>query len=182
MKKLFVAFDLPVSIRKGLTSLQPGSGAGIRLVNQDQMHVTLYFIGDAKLDPIRTALDSVIGKTFSLTMQGLGQFRTSSRKTVLWAAIKESSQLNELRETIASVLHNHGVQKESKSYTPHVTLARCNPQAPAIIIDKFMKQNNNLDLPEFEINKFGLYTSTIINKLLVYTLEKSYLLNNARNN
>lgn len=182
MKKLFVALDLPVSIRKGLTSLQPGPGADIHLVNQDQMHVTLYFIGDAKLDPIRTALDSVIGKTFSLTMQGPGQFRTSSKKTVLWAAIKESSQLNQLRETIASVLHNHGVQKESKPYAPHVTLARCSPQTPAIVINKFLQQKNSPVLPEFQVTKFGLYSSTIINKLLVYTLEKSYRLNNAQHN
>jgi len=182
MKKLFVALDLPVSIRKRLTAVQPEPGTGIHLVNPDQLHVTLYFIGEAKLDPIRTALESVIGKTFSLTLEGLGQFRTSSRKTVLWAAIKESSQLNELHEAIASVLRHQGAQKESKPFAPHVTLARCSPQTPATIIDKFTRQKNDLDLPEFEITKFGLYTSTIVNKLLVYTLEKSYLLNNAQNN
>ena len=178
MKKLFVALDIPDSMSKELTAVQPEPGTGIRLVNPDQMHVTLYFIGDARLEPIRTALDSVIGQTFPLTMQGLGKFCTSSRKTVLWAAIKKSSQLNELHDTIASVLHDQGVQKEIKPYRPHVTLARCSAGTPTAIINNFLKQKDNLDLPEFQVTKFGLYTSTVVNNLLVYTLEKSYFLNN----
>ena len=177
MKKLFVALNIPVSIRKELTAVQPRPGSGIRLVNPDQMHVTLYFIGDAELAPIRTALDSVIGRTFSLAIQGLGQFRTSNSKTVLWAAIKESSQLNELHETIASILHDQGVQKETKPYTPHVTLARCNSGTATDVIDKFLAQYSDTGLPEFQITKFGLYTSTVVNNFLVYTLEKSYRLN-----
>ena len=158
--------------------MQPGPGSGIRLVDPDQMHVTLYFIGDAELEPIHTALETVTGNTFSITIQGPGQFRTSNHKTVLWAAIKESPQLSELHETIASVLQDQGVQKETKPYTPHVTLARCNSGTATDVIDKFLAQNSDTGLPEFQVTEFGLYTSTVVNNLLVYTLEKSYFLNN----
>lgn len=180
MIKLFVALDLPASIKETLTAVQPKAEPHIRLVDPAQMHITLYYIGDADLAQTLKTLDQVNGDVFQLTIQELGKFQTTHGKTILWAGVQATPQLHQLHQNIASILHSQGVQKETGPYTPHVTLARCGSRTSTDVIETFLKKAAMIKLTTVQITDFGLYTSTIINNMLVYTLEQSYCLKKSR--
>ncbi len=50
MPRLFVAVDLPAAVAADLAMLQPPRTAGVRLVQQQQMHLTLHFLGQASVE------------------------------------------------------------------------------------------------------------------------------------
>src|SRR5690242_14294019 len=127
MTRLFVAVDLPDTVKHALVAIQPSVSPGVRPAKSEQMHVTLHFIGDAESDRIADALSAVAEPAFSLAMKGVGQFRSRDRALTLWAGIGECPGLQRLHVSVAAALATSGFRPETRPFSPHVTLARCKP-------------------------------------------------------
>jgi 2'-5' RNA ligase len=174
MPKLFVAVGLPVSTSAKLIRLQPPPTAGVRLVEASQMHLTLHFLGEA--DPERTAaaLRAVRLPPFDLTLAGVGQFASAGGSATLWAGVRESAELRTLHAAVAAALAGEGFRPEARRYTPHVTLARCVPEAAAGVVEDFLAGNAGFLLSGVPVTAFGLYSSAFINNAPVYRCERSF--------
>src|SRR5712671_5091374 len=114
MPKLFVAIDLPPTAIADLLGIRPARGPGIRLVDADQMHLTVHLIGEAVIEPTAAALDKVAVPAFQLAFHGVGQFPTANASVTLWAGVVASPELLALHAAVGTAIagNNIGAQLE----------------------------------------------------------------------
>ena len=129
--RLFVALDLPDSVRHAITELiaklKPKS-QGARWIKPENLHITLKFIGhvgNEKLSTIQAALSSIhAAHPVELHLRGMGFFPNEHRPRAFWCGIAASPNLTELAADLDRALVPLGIEAESRPFTPHLTLAR----------------------------------------------------------
>jgi RNA 2',3'-cyclic 3'-phosphodiesterase len=131
--RLFVALDLPASLRQQL-ALLTGGLPGARWVPAENHHLTLRFIGETpgwQAEEIHHALEGLRAPGFMLSLAGLGLFEKGGRGIALWAGVERTPPLDHLHTKIEAALQRIGLEPERRRFAPHVTLARLDnvPQA-----------------------------------------------------
>jgi len=104
MYRLFVAIDLPEDVKNHLSLMSYGM-PGARWVDDDQVHLTLHFIGEVDggvFEDLREALGEIKCATFTITLSGTGHFPPRGKPTILWATIFGISLCLILRVSFAS--------------------------------------------------------------------------------
>jgi 2'-5' RNA ligase len=176
MARHFIAIDLPADTLAALARIQPRPGAGLRLTSPRQMHLTLHFIGESDVERLGSALAAVHEQALTLEVQGVGRFPPGGKPSVLWAGIAPHPALTKLHAAIGEALRAAGFPTESRPFAPHITLARCTPQASPRAIDHFLQQNDSLSLQPFAVDEFRLYSSTMTANGPNYRCERSFAL------
>lgn len=171
MARLFVAIEFPDEIKLALQQCQPSSLPGIRNTRREQLHLTVHFLGESSIEAVSAALQSVRLSPFLLTIEGVGRFETQNKGSILWAGIRPNPELTALHHSIASALVPTGFRSETRPYTPHITLARCEPEVPAEAINAFLKDHANLSVPAVMITQVSLFSSVLTSAGPVYKLE-----------
>jgi 2'-5' RNA ligase len=174
MARLFVAVDLPSVAKTALVAIQPANASGVRLVALSQVHITLHFIGAAEVDRMANALAGLASPAFTLSIEGVGQFRSASGNVTLWAGISDSPGLLRLHADVGAALEVAGFQPETRPYTPHITLARCKLDAADSVADDFLSRHADFALASVPISAFGLYSSEFVGGAPVYRCEKAF--------
>jgi 2'-5' RNA ligase len=174
MTKLFIAIKVPMALTANLAQLQPPATLGIRVVDPNQMHVTLHFVGTANVDALATALQPIAVKCFPLDFEGVWHFSSADGSTTLWAGVRASPELLDLHQQIASVLKREGYQLETRRYSPHVTLARGGSIVTAQAIAEFLSRNADFQISNVAISGFCLYSSMMTNSTPIYTIERHF--------
>ncbi len=175
MIRLFTAIPLPLLVRSSLHAM----GRSIqraRPVPEDQIHITLRFIGEvegSRVHDIKMSLSSVQLSPFSLAVQGVGHFPPRGKPRVVWAGLNPVDQLCVLKKRIDSSLKHCGIPPEQRKYSPHVTLARLK-NTPLKRVTEFLAGNSFLAFEELQICSFDLYSSKLTQKGAVHSLEQSY--------
>jgi 2'-5' RNA ligase len=172
MPRLFVAVELPREVKEQLVRVQPRPATGLRLVQPDQMHLTLHFIGEAELDLIGAALAAVNCSPFEIEIEGVGRFPTQGRATTLWAGVTNEIALRRLHASVGEALAVTGYQPESRLFAPHITLARCGHRVLERLVDDFLSQPAKLEPTRIPVEGFTLFSSTIIDDAPVYKRER----------
>jgi RNA 2',3'-cyclic 3'-phosphodiesterase len=129
--RLFVALDLPDQVRHSIAELiaklQPKSRAA-RWIKPENLHITLKFIGhvgNEKLSPIQSALSSIhAAQPVELHFRGMGFFPNEHHPRAFWCGIASSPNLAELAANIDRALMPLGIERETRPFTPHLTVAR----------------------------------------------------------
>jgi 2'-5' RNA ligase len=172
MHRLFVAIRPPREVRDLLCSVMGGI-PGARWQSEDQLHLTLRFIGNvdgAQGDDIATALAHVRASRFTLTLQGAGTFDRRGRIHTLWAGIQPSEPLERLHRRVDRTLDTITPEAQKRAYTPHLTLARfSSSQCPT----------GALHLPiipstTFEVESFWLFESILNREGASYLMIERY--------
>ena len=130
----FIAVELPEEVRSGLRRLQAelrsGGHAFIKWVAPESIHLTLKFLGNISVEKVAaiTAVMEEAGQgasSFQLKIGGLGAFPNLRRPRVLWLGIAgETDRLLVLQRRIDDGLAALGFARETRPFTPHLTLAR----------------------------------------------------------
>jgi 2'-5' RNA ligase len=179
MHRLFVAIRPPEPVRAPLIDLMEGV-AGARWQSEDQLHLTLRFIGevDARLaDDIDTALQSVHHPRFDLALSGLGVFDRRGQATALWAGVTPHEPLKALHKKIDQALRRAGVAPERRAYLPHITLARFGRGAgPLQPLQPLLESAGGLTSAPFAVEEFRLYESHLTAAGATYTPVAHYSL------
>lgn len=159
--RTFIALPLPDQIRDGLAKIQEGIPAG-RLVDAENLHVTLVFLGDqpeGALEELHDSLEVLRAPSFDLTIHGLGTFGGARTRT-LWAGIKPEPRLQDLQKSVSRAVRRAGIALEHRRFVPHVTLARFKDSyeedAP---FARFVAAEAGLTLPSFLVRHIALYAS-----------------------
>lgn len=131
--RLFVAVLLPEAWLDALARVQRRlreAKLPLRYVRAEGIHLTLNFLGDtapSRLPAIRDALGRAAGdaSAVGLKLGRIGTFGPAHRPRVLWCGVNgEVSRLAALQQAIGDALADAGVARESRPYSPHLTLAR----------------------------------------------------------
>jgi len=176
MHRLFVAIRPPRLIRDRLLAMM-GGVSGVRWQSDDQIHLTLRFIGEVDrhvASDIAAALGSVHHPRFEIALDGLGVFGRRGQPGVLWAGLKPHEPLRALHAKIDTACARAGVQREGRVFHPHITLARLKRTSGSP--EALIQGAGGMTSPPFEVESFGLYESNLTPDGAVYTLAERYLL------
>ena len=135
--RLFIAIELTEALRTSLAALQNDlkrqlSPRVVRWTNPDGIHLTLKFLGDTpadRVEAIARAMEAaaVSFAPFSFTVAGFGCFPNLRRAKVLWVGLPEMPKaLAGLQRATDLHLTRLGFDKETRSFSPHLTLGRVN--------------------------------------------------------
>ena len=128
MHRLFVALRPPEAVRDTLIDAMEGL-EGARWQDEAQLHLTLRFIGEVErpmAEDIANALAGIRAPAVALEARGVGHFSHKGRPTSLWARVALTPELEGLRQKVELACERAGVGRETRRFTPHVTLARLN--------------------------------------------------------
>jgi 2'-5' RNA ligase len=179
MIRLFVGLQLPADVRAYLTLLRLGI-RGARWQRDDQLHLTLQFIGPvdgATAQDIDTALVAVDMPRFSLAVSGVGVFGDLHAPRLLWAGVTPQDEVTRLHDKVGTQLMALGLKLEVRKYVPHITLARLSGgRQGASGARQFLESFDGAASRVFEVDRFVLFSSHPGNDGSIYRVEADYLL------
>ncbi len=100
-----------------------------RFVEPENLHVTVWFIGEATDDraaQIQQTLRAAFStRTFDLAVRGCGAFPPSGSPRVFWLGITTGADsMVRLYDEVKDRLTGIGFEPEKRPYSPHITIAR----------------------------------------------------------
>lgn len=159
--RLFVALRPPRPIRARLIAAMHGI-SGARWQDDDQLHLTLRFIGEVdrhRAEDVAAALGALHAPTIAARIAGVSLFERHGRPHMVWAGVEPAEPVAALHRKVDQLLMRVGIEKETRAFLPHVTLARLNrgsgPVAP------FLALNGDLATPDFLFAHATLYESEL---------------------
>ena len=130
---------------------------GLRRLAAEQLHVTLYFIGDrAPAADVRAALTELHAPPLALALKGSGRWTG-----VLWTDVKLDPELSDLQQRVTHVLASCGLEPDPRPFRPHVTLGRFPARRPPVGLDAWLRTQRNLRTPPVHLREFCLYSSEL---------------------
>jgi RNA 2',3'-cyclic 3'-phosphodiesterase len=159
MPRLFIAIRPPLPAIDALFDTMEAV-ENARWQDEEQLHITLAFLGDVPetaIDDLAVSLARVDFAPFDLTIAGTGHFERKGRIHALWAGIEPSPALLDLQRRVSEACERAGLTPERRRYHPHVTLARFSRPSPDIAA--WLARHGTLRLSPFAVNRFGLYES-----------------------
>lgn len=165
MHRLFVALRPPPPIRGLLMAAGGGGIAGARWQDDDQLHLTLRFIGAVdtrQADDIAAVLESVGGEAPDVRIDGVGTFERRGRTDTLWARVTPAEPLAALHRKVSQALARAGVAADQRRFLPHITLARITRGvADPAAIARWVEHHAGLASPTFTLPHLVLYESLL---------------------
>jgi len=168
--RLFVAVALPEPIRKELRAWcehAKGNVSFQKWVHPDDWHITLKFLGDSSVEnlpEIKRLLGEVENSVgaFDLAIKGVGWFGPPASPSILWAGVQDHTRtLEVLHKQVDRAMGQVGFPAETRSYQPHVTLARRYQGIQAFAKDRlpslFARQPEGT--MRWQVREFALYAS-----------------------
>jgi len=166
MKRLFVAFELPMATRDSidvaLSSIVKKIPLESRVVSHENLHITISFLGDQDDSMIGAILESMRGVTIpeslSIRFQSIDYGPPSYEKRMVWASLSRetSKELEFIKLSLEANLYRNGIQWERDNhpnFNGHLTLARFNPRTRERlepIFTQFTESFHPIELSLFE--------------------------------
>lgn len=164
MHRLFVALRPPPRIRALLIAAM-GGVPGARWQDDEQLHLTLRFIGEVgrpQAEDVAAALGRVRSEAPTIAIAGVGRFEKRGRTDAIWAGVTPPQSLNEIHARVDRALLQAGVAPDRRAYLPHITLARLNRGAGVeAAIDLFLAARASLSSDPFTLDAMMLFKSRL---------------------
>ena len=150
------------------------TGADVKLVEPQNIHITLKFLGDVKenlIDEIEQIMKDAVKKIqpFTIKLEGTGVFPNQNYVRVVWIEIKEAQVIETIANTIDEHLSKLGFKKEKRGFSPHLTIGRVktakNKQQLLKVIEKYVDVEFSIQ----EINSIKLKKSDLTSAGPIYT-------------
>lgn len=173
--RLFVALDLPRSLRTRLSFLAGGL-QGVRWVPPENYHVTLRFIGEVpnwRAEDVDHALANLRAPAFPLQLSGVGAFNKGGKVTSLWVGVERTGALEHLQNKVETALQRAGLDPERRRFTPHVTMARLDG-APEAKVAGWVQSHNLFRSEVIPVEHFTLFSSRLGKEQAAYAAEVEY--------
>ncbi len=183
MIRTFLAFELPNEIKNQVIefkdSLKNFSYHKIKWVEDENLHITLQFIGDIKESDAKD-----LSKNFGAIFADLPPFEFSFSKLelvpgreprIIWLKFEtESKEIYKKHKKIKSYLYEKGYKIDKKPLKFHLTLGRIKRELDFYEIESFLKQS--LSVENFLIDDITFFKSFLTPKGPIYTPLENYIL------
>ena len=147
--RTFICIEIPESIKQKIDSLQGElrkTGAQVSWTKPASIHLTIKFLGDVAMgrigDVSRAVERAATGRLpFEIEVEGAGCFPSPRSPRVLWVGLKTlPDPLEELHRAIEEELAREGFPKETKKFSPHLTIGRVrNPSNAARVAEQLIR-------------------------------------------
>jgi len=167
--RCFIALGIPDDIRWYLCSIiarLQTSGADVKWVGPDNIHLTLKFLGACspeQVEAVTTQLSGLKGsyRRIEAALDRIGVFPDHNRPQVIWAGLALQDQtVRQLQQEIEQRMGSAGFPRETKPFKPHLTLGRMRSLRKADALTGMM-QREPLERRGFVINSVSLMKSDL---------------------
>lgn len=184
MPRSFIAIEANEEVRNSLNEVQKEleqTGADLKLVRSENIHMTLRFLGDISEDRVGL-FEDVINKAsktdpFQIRVKGLGVFPDPGFIRVVWAGVSEGSEkVTSLRREVDQELDKINHPPDDKEFTPHFTIARVKSGKAKSEINSIVEDKSDEEWGIVKVDRIELKESELTPKGPIYTtLEKAEL-------
>jgi 2'-5' RNA ligase len=174
MLRLFIGLPLPIHIRQSLLA-RMGGAPGVRWQADDQLHLTLRFLGNIEehqASDVDLAMQTVALDPFDIALNGTGLFGTLEKPRLIWAGVKPVQSLLALENKIDALVTRAGLTPETRKYTPHITIARCNRDA--VRLPQYLDESSDLTSEPWTVDHFAMFRSHLGHKAAHYEIVARY--------
>jgi RNA 2',3'-cyclic 3'-phosphodiesterase len=186
-KRLFFSIDIPESAKKEIIfykkELENNLSRGVRWVKDENLHITLFFLGQVKEDLIGKLfrkVKEIKEKPFNVIIESVSYFpKKKTNAKLIWITIK-SEGIERLEKRINEATSPDFQVKSERSYIPHITIGRIKQwDFRKLPIYEIPKLNDNLNL-NFNVTSFNICESKIKKEGPTYHVLNSFNLNDEK--
>jgi 2'-5' RNA ligase len=168
--RCFVAVELPDSVRHRLAELRTHLAALdtlVRWTRDDQIHLTLKFIGevpDARIAGLCEAVKrtSAAMSPFELEIRSAGCFPPHGPPRVIWAGVTgPPPELLAVHAAIEAACAELGYPPEGRAFKPHLTLARTREGRPVHAVRAALKELASFSAGTLPVNELVVFQSLL---------------------
>ncbi len=149
------------------------TGADLKLVKPQNIHLTVRFLGNISLpmvDAIHEEMKQVSFAPFEVELRGLGAFPRLSYPRVVWAGIKKGAdELVKIFEQLEPRLRGLGFKPDMKGFSPHLTIARVRSGRNKAQLAKLVGELENYDFGAVKAECLRLKKSVLTPRGPIYT-------------
>jgi 2'-5' RNA ligase len=178
--RTFIAVDVGKAIRDRCLSLQDTlarAGTEVKWVEEDNLHLTLLFLGEVEDRTIpalcRAVADCCAEQApFTLGIESVGCFPNPRRPRIVWAGVGAgSAELIALHDALEPPLLDLGCyRREERKYTPHVTLGRVQGDGNTDVLAAALTKQAKWRGGETEVRELHVFSSELRPQGPVYTV------------
>ena len=176
--RTFIAAELSGEVREFLARCQERlrrTGADVRWVRTDQIHLTLVFLGNVAAERLESLEAAVRGAAagygaMMLRAQGAGKFPPRGLPRVVWIGIEEpTGRLAALQKAVAEAAVPFAEKKEDRAYAAHLTFGRARSAKNARPLDEAIAAMAGETGPAFEVREVVIFQSALSPQGPTYT-------------
>ena len=133
--RLFVALDIPDAVRQAIAAYVDDLrrvAPDAKWVRAESFHITLKFIGEwrREVKEVIEVLKKIEATPIDFAIRGNGFFPSPRSPRVFWVGIEADAELPALARRVDETTSALGIEKESRPFSPHLTLARSGSGSP----------------------------------------------------
>jgi 2'-5' RNA ligase len=174
--RTFIAIELDRGIRQQLIKLLRSfpQADGVRWVSDNQLHLTLKFLGDvpdAKIPNICDIAAEACAEVapFPIRIAGLGVFPKPANPRVLWCGVEDQTQsCRRWIELADPLLTELNYKPETRAYTPHITLGRSKSTPGARVLREMLDNAEPPDTQPMQVERVVVFESKLLPTGAVY--------------
>jgi len=177
----FIGINFSREVKEDISRIQRqirDNAAKGRFKHVDNFHITLKFLGEIEQEQaveIAKKLEGIAQKHqgFELRLQDIGRFKGRENIRTLYIGLGGQIQaLNKLNEATEAAMEELGFKRESRAYTPHITISQ-----DLTLNVPFEELKNQIDMSNTHtiyVNKIELIKSEQIQNKRIYTAIYDY--------
>jgi len=153
------------------------TGAAVKLVDPESMHLTLKFLGDTDEDLINE-IEKIIKessqgiKPFKIKLEGTGVFPNKNYIKIIWIGVNDGEQIIPIAEKIDEEISNLGFKKEKRKFSAHLTIGRVKTAKNKDELIQIIEEYNEILFSEFEVKSIKLIKSELTPNGPIYSTLK----------
>ncbi len=184
--RAFIAIEIESEIKNKLSeylSKLKRTGADLKLVAPENIHLTLKFIGYIEKEAL-VALNKIINDVvsgigpFSISIGNIGAFPSLKKPRVVFVCVQEKGDnLLRIYEKLDKGVERLGIKKESRKYVGHITLGRVKSQKNISKLKDALNSGTECYFGLEKVTSLSLIQSKLSSTDPIYTRLNNFILN-----
>lgn len=151
--------------------------ADLKLVEPENVHITLKFLGDTEetlVDEIERIITNAVKETksFKIQLKGTGVFPNQNYIKVVWVGIEHGDPIAAIAQEIDEKLSELGFKREEKKFSPHLTIARVKTSRNKDKLLKILEKYRDIEFTDMKVDSIKLKKSDLTPNGPIYTTLK----------
>lgn len=149
------------------------TGANVKLVEPENIHLTLKFLGDTDeslIDRIEEITNNSVKETkpFEIQLKGAGVFPNERYIKVIWIGIENGENISKIAGKIDDELSNLGFKREKRKFSAHLTIARVRNVKNKDELIRIIEKYKEVEFANIGVNSIKLKKSDLTPKGPIY--------------
>lgn len=153
------------------------SGANVKLVEPENIHLTLKFLGDTDesfIDRIEEIMNDSVkeAEPFEIQLRGAGVFPNERYIKVMWIGIENGENIGKIASKIDEKISALGFKKDKRRFSVHLTIARVKSAKNKEKLMQIIQKYRDVEFANIIVDSIKLKKSDLTQKGPIYTTLK----------